>query len=284
MLEIVTPTRKLVNWQLYGSRKKKEYRTDADADRLAKSAIIRENGGFKVTALVKQGFGSLPIEKPALQIIFETASPQEQEVFKRYNDLFNGAEALRLSKIDLNRELESWLGNIDSVASRKAYRNGAKKFIRYCEERGLNPMMVSGKEIRDFRNILETSGASNPVIRATLIACRMLFDRIFESHDLRRRNYFRIKDLLPPKKRVKKLWVPDQAEIDKLLGFAGKNLVVFTAISLIIKFGMRIGAFEKMSVAGDRAVTVTKGKGKVYRFAVEDLNLWKTCPLNKFIT
>jgi site-specific recombinase XerD len=269
---------------VYGTKKKIQYRTDADADRLAESAYIKENGGFEVTVTTKKPYDSISAVKPDLQIIFEAASEDEKKAFKRYNDLLAGSEALRISKIDLSREMDAWLDNLDSPKTQKTYRWGINKFLHYCETRDIIPLMISGTESREFRNWLEADGATNPVIRTTLISCGMLFERVFESHDLHRRNPFKVKDLLPPKRRVKKLWVPNQTEVDKLLDFSEKNLVVYTALRLIIKFGMRIGAFAVMNVIENRAVTVSKAKEMVYLFEEEDIILWRNCPLNKFST
>lgn len=283
MLAILTPTRRLENWKVYGTRKVTKYLDDEFSDRFAELPCIKNNGGFKVTVLAKEPCGRVVAEKPDLQIIFENLSEEEKNVFKSRCDLLDGEEALRISKIDLSRELESWLGTITSVSSAKTYRYGITKFLKYCEAGGIIPLMISGTEAREFRNWLKANSASNPVIRATIIACSKLVDIVFESHNLHRRNPFKVKDLLPPKKRVKPLWVPDQAEVDRLLDFT-KNLVAFTAIKLIIKYGMRIGAFEKMTVADNKAVTVTKGKEMSYTFDDEAVSLWRSCPLNKFTT
>jgi site-specific recombinase XerD len=279
MLKIVTPTRALVNWELYGYGTTVQRRTDDDADKLLEAPLP---GKFIVTNLISGPHSGVVTEKPELQKIFENSSEDEKKAFKNFNDLIDGAEAERLSRIDLNRELEIWLGNITSKSTVKTYRCGVTKFLKWCETGKIKPFMIAGTQAREFQNWLKANGASNSVIRATIIACGTFFDRVFESHSISRPNAFKVKDLLPAKERVNKLFVPEQGEIDLLLTFTQKNLEVYTAIKLIIKYGMRIGAFEGMTVAGKKVVTTTKGKKMFYSFDDGDINLWRTCPLDKF--
>jgi site-specific recombinase XerD len=281
MLRIITPTRELDNWNIYGTRMTKRRHTDTDADKLVASLSARY-GDFTEKKLIGEPYGCVVAEKPKLQKILENSSEDEKNVYEKYNDVLDGAEAVKLSKIDLNRELEIWLGNLTSENTVKIYRRRATKFLKWCDAGGIIPFMIEGKQAREFQNWLKATGASNSVIRSTISACRSLFDRVLESHNLARRNVFKIKDLLPPNKREHALFVPNQAEIDRILGFTKKNPEVYTAIKLMRKHGLRIGAFEKMRVAGNKAVTITKGKEMSYIFDDEDVSLWRTCPLNGF--
>ena len=280
MLEIKTPTRKLTNWALYGYGKVTQYRTDADANKLIE-AWLKSFGVFTVTRVIKEPSTSILPKKSELQVVYENATEAEKNAFKRLNDMFNGAEAMRLSEIDLNREIESWLGNIPKTTA-KVYRNGIAKFLKWCEAGKIVPLMISGTEAREFHNWLKASGASIPVIRVTIIGCRKLFESVFTSHSLPRPNPFKVKSLLPAKERVNELFVPDQTEIDALLTFTEGNPEVHTAIGLISKFGMRIGAFEHMKVAEHKAITTSKGKKRAYIFDNEAVNLWRVCPLSGF--
>jgi len=281
MFKIITPTRELVNFGLYGIGKTVQYRTDVDADNLLESPWFKAYGKFTVTNLFREPDASVPPMKPDIQVLYEGLSEEEKTAFKRFRNMLDGAEAMRLSGIDFTREIGGWLGNITVTATAKVYRNGITKFLRWCEAGKVVPVMISATEAREFCNWLKATGASNPSIRVTIIACKKLFDSVIISHSLRRPNPFTVKGILPPKKRVNELFVPDQAEIEKLLTFIAKNLEVYTAVKLIIKFGMRIGAFEKMKVAGHKAITVTKGKKKAYSFDDEAVNLWRACPLNR---
>jgi len=71
-------------------------------------------------------------------------------------------------------------------------------------------------------------------------------------------------------------------EIVNILEYAKFNPVVFTALKLMSKYGMRIGAFEKMKMRGKKAVTKSKGGNHSFEFDDEDLLLWEANPLNKY--
>jgi len=287
MLQIKTPTRILENWSLYGSKKETVYHDDQKADKLLETCYAQWKNGFivkmRADVFITNPTVIIPVEKPTLQTTIETASPKERRAAEDENKSKDLAVAERLRSINLRIEMESWLGTRKSEATQKTYYAGIKKFFKYCETHGINPVMVSPSDTRVYVNWLKANGESIPSIRVTLIACRNLFEKVWENHEIAyRKNPFSVKGLLPPKERVKPLQVPDQAEVDKILKYAKKDVVVFTALKLIVKHGFRIGAFEKMRVKGKKVVTVTKGKNLRSEFDDEDVKLWEANPLGKY--
>jgi len=223
-------------------------------------------------------------EKPALQAIIETATPEEIQAAEE-NDRHEQLEiAVKRKGIDLTKEMESWLGTVTSASSQRTYRSGiTNHFLTYCKEHGIDPMMVSPKEVKVFVHYLIDSGESNPLIRSVISSCKKLFVHLWENHEIpSQTNPFILKSLWPAKKRVKDLIVPNRTDVDSIMGYARKNPTVHNAIKLIVKHGMRIGAFEKMKVRGKKAVTESKGKKHTFEFDDEDLALLKTTPLNKY--
>jgi len=224
----------------------------------------------------------IDIEKSDLQKIHEAASPEKIQAAEERNEAEKLVIGLKLKDIDLIKEMESWLGTIVSASSRRTYRNGIDKFLKYCELYNLIPMLSSPDIARKFVIWLIDNGASTPTVRSTISSCKKLFTCLLENMPTHP-NPFSQRSLFPRNnKRVKPLLVPDQTDLDRLLDYLyKKNLIAYIVIKLIAKYGMRIGAFEKMKIRGKKAVTISKGGKLSIEFDDEDIMLLKAYPLNE---
>jgi integrase len=287
MIKITTETRVLENWSMYPYSNTRYYQSDKVTDEFLGKLAPEERDGFTVKLIAEPTTSMFVAEKPASQTILETASPEEIQAVEENNKSEQLAIAVKRKGIDLPKEMESWLGTIASASSRRTYHSSIKNhFLKYCEQNGINPVMFSPEDARKFVKWLYANGASTPTIRSTISSCKKLFTSLWENHEIpAQTNPFGSKSLLPRKgKRVKLLLVPDQTDSDRFLdyAYAKGNLIVYTAIKLIVKHGMRIGAFRKMKVKGKKAVTESKGGTHSFIFDDEDIALLKDHPLNEF--
>jgi integrase len=285
MVKITTPTRVLLNNYLHQSRYAYPL-SDKEADEYLANLKPEDRDGFTIKLIAKLT-ASMFVDKPALQTTLETASPEEIQAIEENNKSEELANAVKRRSIDLIKEMESWLGTIASASSRRTYHSSIRThFLQYCEKHGINPVMFSLKDARVFVSWLNANGASTPTIRSTISACKKLFTSLWENHEIPvQTNPFGPKSLSPRKgKRVKPLLVPNQTDLDKVLDYAraGGNMTAYTAIKLIAKHGMRIGAFEEMKVREKKAVTESKGGKHSFNFDDEDMTLLKDHPLNEF--
>ena len=286
MLKFETPTRKLINWDWYIGKRKSRCYSDAQADKLLDTTYAQWKDGF-VVEYKKISAGKLtvciPAEKPAPQKALEAANPEKiKEACNAVNESML-AQAVQRDAIDMDREKEAFLGSCDSDNTKKTYRCRIDMFLKYCKEQGIDPRMITSLQATEFLNWLRRIGKSNSVIRITIAANRSFYEMIWEHHNLTFPLPFKSKGLMPRKAKVKMTYVPDETEIAKLLDFfKEKNPIVYTAIYFMQKFGMRIGAFEKMDLEGNQAVTISKMKHHKFIFDEEDIELWKTNPLNSF--
>jgi len=229
---------------------------------------------------------SMFIDKPKLQTTLETASPEEIQAIEEKNNAEELAIAVKRNSIDLIKEMEIWLGTIDSYESRRAYLSRIKNhFLKYCKEKDFNPVMFLPKEAREFENWLIDKKKSNHLIRSIIFACKKLFTCLWENHGIPiHTNPFGSKSLLPPKERVKELIIPDEEDKDRILDDTHQKYpIVHTFIKLSVKHGMRVGAFQWMKIRGNKAVTKSKGKKHSYNLDDEDITLLKAHLLNEFI-
>jgi len=292
MLKIITPTRVITCWRAYeGRREPAKYFSDEAADKyIASWKITLPDLVFEVEfsskAITKPtaSLPVLPVEKPAKQKAIEAASADKIEACKTINDMTDIAQALRLREIDVNKEMENWLGTKKTTTA-KDYRIHILKFLNYAKERGIEPVMVEPDDIRAFLGWLGDSGAKVPTIRLTVTACRSLFYALIENHREKIGNWsnpFKSQSLMPQNVRVNKLWVFSETEVGKISALVKDDPVVHTDVILMERYGMRVGGLVKMVLEGNQAVTISKGKRLVYQFDKESVEMWKATPLNKF--
>jgi site-specific recombinase XerD len=173
-------------------------------------------------------------------------------------------------------EVDAWLSSLSSPHTRKTYRRNIDLFFDYCKQRDTLPLFIGIKQVREFITHLRSIGKTTPSIRGAVAANARMFDTIFENHDIERRNPFSGKDLLPKKERLKQLNVPSETEVEKLIAAAKKqkDKTVFVTLSLVTKFGLRVGAFENAELRGNKLTTTTKGKPFHVVFDQTDIDLW----------
>ena len=279
MLEIRTPTKVLTNRNVYGRNKTTRYLTDADADKLAETTWIKETGGFVVE------YKKIPTDKPTVSFIAEksdlekvlkVASPEE---IKEAGNSMLLLQAKRREVINITREIEAFIGSYNSEHTQKSYGYQTNIFLKYCGEQGLDPRMITPIEGTEFQNWLRFIGKSKTVIRHTIKVLHKLYEKIWIHQNISDPSPFDLGSL-PRKTKEKMTYVPNEAEVAKILAFFKDNPIVFTAIHFMQKYGMRIGAFEKLTIFGNHATTITKGKRQHFIFDEKDTELWRTNPLN----
>jgi len=292
MLIIFTPTRVIKNWALYPystgkNAIKYEFETDEKADQFIEKNYNEQQRDMFVPYPLPRASKNKPsmfIDKPNLQKTLEEASPEKIQAVEEKSRTEKLEIAVKLNSIDLIKEKEIWLDTIDSANSQRTYRNGIDKFLKYCESHDLKPMLFSPDDVRVFVNWLKTNGTTTPTVRSVISSCKKLFAILLETIPTYP-NPFNQKGILPRKdKRVKELLVPDQNDFDRVLDYFQKEekLIPYTAIKLIAKHGMRIGAFQKMKVREKKAITESKGGKHSFMFDDEDITLLKACPLNEY--
>jgi len=290
MVKLETPTRRMKNDFIYsGSSKPYSFQSEEAADNYMETHYPEWKDEWIIEEKQRKSWKNksetiIPFEKSSLQKIFETASSEELQAAEESNRAEKLAIVAIRKDIPINKEMEIWLGTIRSASSKRTYRNGIKKLLKYCESHDIKPTLLTHNDIKIFINWLNANGASSPSIKTTVSACNKLFTELWKNHEIpEQTNPFRIKGLLHRNtERVKLLLVPDKIDANRLLEYAyTTNMVVYTAIKLIIKHGMRRGAFENMIIRGKKAVT--KSKGRMHRFDLddEDIQLLEANPLNE---
>jgi len=285
-----TETRIFENLYLYSGKQKRNPYPDKWMDQFYESLTPEEQAKFSIR--YKKGVSkdkptaSMFIEKPKLQTTLETASPEEIQVVKEKNKEEELAIAMKRNSIDLIKEMEIWLGTINSTNSRRTYLSRITvHFLKYCKEYDFIPVMFLPNDARMFVNWLIANEKSNSLVRSIISACKKLFTYLWENHEIPiHTNPFGLKSLLPPKKRVKDLIIPDKEDIDRILDDTQKYPIIHTAIKLMVNHGMRIGAFQKMKISGNKAVTESKGKKQNFMFNDEEITLLKVLPPNELKT
>jgi len=264
-----------------------EFETEEKADQYIAEHYTEQQRDFFIHYYYQRASKNKPsmfIDKPNLQKTLEDASPEKIQAVEEKSRAEKLEIAVKLNSIDLIKEKEIWLGTIDSVNSRRTYRNGIDKFQKYCESNYFKPMLLSPDDVRGFVNWLKTNGATTPTVRSVISSCKKLFYSLLENIPAHP-NPFNQRGILPRKdKRVKPLLVPDQNDLVRVLDYFQKEekLIPYTAIKLIGKYGMRIGAFQKMKVREKKAVTESKGGKHSFMFDDEDITLLKACSLNEY--
>ena len=224
------------------------------------------------------------VEKPVMQKVLAVATPEKIKAYETHNEFTDGARAIRLKGIDPHRELDLWLGNLDSKDSAKSHYYRITKFLNFFWDRDIEPLLVDIEQVRVFVNWLKVKNMANNSIRGIISSCKRFLDIIFQNHGINGHNPFDAYDLRPPKKRKIPIIAPSKSDQEILLEYALAvgSIEVYTALKLTGKHAFRRGAYQNMEIAGHKLITRSKGKNFSVVLDSEDLKTWNNCPLNAF--
>ena len=288
MYKIVTQTRIIENESMCPCVPIYRKFSEKMADNLLESynKEIRDNFIIKYKHGVpnNEPAASMFVDKTDLQTIYETSSFEERQTVEEKLISEKKIIAVKRSRIDFIKEMEIWLKTIESKDTQRNYRSRITiHFMKFCKEYSLDPVMFTPEKAREFSCWLNNNKVSNPTKRSIIIACKQLYKTLWENHEIPiETNPFASKSLISRKiKREKPLYIPNQTDVDKFLDYIyERNKIVYTAIKLIVKYGMRIGAFEEMKIRRYKAVTVSKSSNHSFIFDNEDITLLTAHPLN----
>ena len=189
---------------------------------------------------------------------------QEQKVQAvRFAALLETAQKLisvkAIAGIDYQTERETFLNNAgktDSAHTRTAYRAGLERLEAWAAAKGINILELTPAQADDFIYSLRGSRAAAS-IRLDTAAASSFFTWINRRHNAIQ-NPFKGSKARPAKKAVKKVEIPEAAEIKAITWSLPAELAAATAV--MAYRGLRAGALPTLSISGGRFAGHSKGK------------------------
>jgi len=193
----------------------------------------------------------------------------EMVVIERYKTELNNK--VELSKYNFSAMKETFLSTYKSENTKAAYNSALTQFEKFCKESGFeNPLSVAAANIDDFILSQVKENKSNSTVRRNVRALSSFF-----SFCERRSNGFiknRVKGTkATPKEKamnknkfysfgvdkngLERVYNDFQRIIDSV-----ENKELKTIIYISIKSGLRVGAFENLTIHGNKYKTLSKGK------------------------
>jgi hypothetical protein len=173
MLRVETPTRIIENWIDYSFTKVSRQWTDEFAD-----GFMESIGKEKFTIKFRKGVPNpkpdvnIHVKKPVLQIALETSSHEDIQAVKEKIKNEELEMAVRRKSIDIDSEMESWLGTIGSASTRRSYRSRIIiHFLPYCTVHGIDPRLMDVGAARTFAAIMKTRSSSLADLSYPLVKC-----------------------------------------------------------------------------------------------------------------
>jgi site-specific recombinase XerD len=164
-----------------------------------------------------------------------------------------------LAGINYNSEKQTFLKNAGKTASRHtraAYAAGIERLETWTAAQGINILELTPAQADDFIYSLRGNRASASV-RLDAAAASSFFTFLHRRHNAIE-NVFRGTRARPQKKAVKKIEVPQDAEIKIIIKELSPELAAAAAV--MAYRGLRAGALPTLSITGGKFTGYSKGK------------------------
>ena len=167
------------------------------------------------------------------------------------------------SRINLEEEIEGFLSSQLSEFTEKSYKSNITKFLKYCNENGLNPLKISVKNTRDYLRYLRDMNYSSRSIRT-------MYNSISSFYGKLHKNYFEVIKINPfldnklPKimDKFEKDFITENDYKVLCEEITQKNKPEYLCcIKFLWKTGYRVGVFRKMKIY-DSLKYKSESKGK----------------------
>ena len=177
--------------------------------------------------------------------------------------------AADLERIDYQGERQRFLDRASRTGSRhtrKAYQTALDRLDAWCARQGIATVELSPAQADDWIEAEKAVGSSPATVRLH-VAGASAFWTWLERRHVEIRNPFRGSRARPMAKATRKLAVPSDAEIGKLVDAAGP--AVRAAIVTMAQVGLRVGALPSLAISGETWRATTKGKEQSGAFPAE---------------
>jgi integrase len=197
-----------------------------------------------------------------------------QDVYREKN-----VKDFKLSRIDINYELNQFLNEQTSVKTRKSYKESVTRFMNYCLRNNIDFIKVDVKNVDGYLNYL-CSQYSSRTVRLYMMGVCSFFTFLCERYpECFFRNPFHHRKLPKIKDKFQKDMITenDLNELKRKLKEL-KRYDIITVIDLIVKYGFRVGFFENLKIRENgEYISVSKGKeikGKFTQKEVKSIKKW----------
>ena len=165
----------------------------------------------------------------------------------------------KLEKIDYQGERQTFLSRVHSAHTRRAYTMALDRLEAWCKRQDITPLGLTPALADDWIET-EKGGGSPATTRLRVSGCSAFFTWLERRHT-EVRNPFRGTRSRPAMKATRVLAVPSEDEVNAILEEAkAKDAATWSAILIMARLGLRVGALPGMSITADRYTTTSKGK------------------------
>ena len=186
------------------------------------------------------------------------------ESVARYDQLMEKHEEWKRSRINLEFEVEKFIYNQISKHTKSSYKKHIQDFIKYCKEKGLNPLKISVDDVDDYMYSLREEYASRS-IRFKIASLSSFYNHLHLHHyDVIKINPFQGHKLPVIQDKYKKDYPTKKDFIALCEEFTRIDRPDYVCIvKLLYKYGWRRGILEPMELHEDGSwESVSKGKIK----------------------
>jgi site-specific recombinase XerD len=159
--------------------------------------------------------------------------------------------------IDPDAERDSFLATLPSSHTRRAYARALGELEDFARRRGRSVLELRQRDADAFLREGEGSPATT---RLKAAAASSFYTFLERETDGRIKHPFRGTRARPENRTVRRLEIPDEAELAALEGAADPSSPLAAAIAVMAHRGLRVGALPPLTIKGGRFWTTTKGK------------------------
>jgi site-specific recombinase XerD len=217
---------------------------------------------------------TVPLQK---EITLQDLTSEQFRTVERasiFDDLKAQYKKLRMSlDFSIIEEIGNWLGTVNSVHTSRMYLTAVNHFLRYCSNDVLG---VTAKEADKYILFLKEDKCSGGTVKLYFRAVSSFYTHL-ERYDLIKKNPFKntkIKVDATPKDK----YIPSEEDIyvleDYILDtYSGDMYIKMRiAVSLMKKYGVRVGFLDNIKVKDNALTSFSKGKNhKVVLDGEEDI-------------
>lgn len=165
-----------------------------------------------------------------------------------------------LARIDYRAERDRYLQRASRTGSShtlRSYRTAIERLEAWCSKERISPLELTPALADDFIESEKAAGGSPATVQLRVAAVSSFWTWLERRHT-ELRNPFRGTRSRPARRPRRTLAVPSEAEVRLLQAEAEPELAA--AIVIMGQGGLRVGALQGLSIAGNRWSSTTKGK------------------------
>jgi len=212
-------------------------------------------------------------EKNIKQRILLNAVLQEQSDTLRAEVKIKGIDYQVLKKTFLDN-----ISKTNSKYTKKGYTASLYRLDVWTLKQGLNPLMLTPAQADDFIYSLKADGRASASIRLDTAVCSSFYTFAHRRHTTIE-NPFRGTKARPVKKAEKIPEIPNVSEIQVII--TALPPMEATAVMIMARRGLRIGALCDLEIRGNNYYTTSKGKSIQGTFSEEVIQAIKGAGLNQ---